>query len=59
MGVAGMIAPGLFTFSFAAFLTVLPGAPFLLAALLLVAALLTAAVVTRQRVEVVRWAHAW
>jgi hypothetical protein len=43
-----------FTFTFAAFLTALPGAPFLLAALVLVATLVTAAVVTRERVDVVR-----
>jgi MFS transporter, DHA1 family, tetracycline resistance protein len=48
MGIAGMIAPGLFTFTFAASITTLPGAPFLLAALLLLAAMALAAVVTRE-----------
>jgi DHA1 family tetracycline resistance protein-like MFS transporter len=46
-GIAGLIGPGLFTFTFASFIGVhsqwqLPGAPFLLAALLLIAALLVA-----------------
>ncbi len=55
-GVTGMIGPGLFTLTFAAFITggsaakhgwQVPGAPFLLAAFLLVAAFLAAAVITR------------
>lgn len=54
MGIAGMLAPGLFTFTFASFISTLPGAPFLLAALLLVAALVIAAVVTREPVGAVR-----
>lgn len=54
MGIAGMLAPGLFSFTFAAFITPLPGAPFLLAALLLLAAMLIAAVVTREPVDAVR-----
>jgi DHA1 family tetracycline resistance protein-like MFS transporter len=53
-GVAGMIAPGLFTFTFATFISTLPGAPFLLAALLLMAAMLTAPVVTRDPAEAAR-----
>ena len=54
MGIAGMLAPGLFTYTFAAFITAVPGAPFLLAALLLLAAMLVAAVSTRERVEAAR-----
>jgi DHA1 family tetracycline resistance protein-like MFS transporter len=54
MGIAGMLAPGLFTSTFAAFITPLPGAPFLLAGLLLLAALLVAAVSTREPVDAVR-----
>jgi DHA1 family tetracycline resistance protein-like MFS transporter len=54
LGIAGMLAPALFTFTFAAFIAVLPGAPFLLAALLLLAAMLIAAVVTRDPVDAVR-----
>jgi DHA1 family tetracycline resistance protein-like MFS transporter len=54
MGIAGMIAPGLFTFTFAAFITTLPGAPFFLAALILAAAMLTAVLVTREPADVVR-----
>jgi hypothetical protein len=49
-----MIAPGLFTFTFATFISTLPGAPFLLAALLLMAAMLTAPVVTRDPAEAAR-----
>ena len=51
MGIAGMLAPGLFTYTFAAFMTAVPGAPFLLAALVLLAAMLVAAVSTRERVD--------
>jgi DHA1 family tetracycline resistance protein-like MFS transporter len=54
MGNAGMLAPGLFTSTFAAFITAVPGAPFLLAALLLLAAMLVAAVSTREPVDAVR-----
>jgi DHA1 family tetracycline resistance protein-like MFS transporter len=54
MGIAGMLAPGLFTFTFAAFITALPGAPFLLAALLLFAAMPVAAVATRKPVDATR-----
>lgn len=42
------------TFTFAAFLTTLAGAPFLLATLLLIGALLTAAAVTREPAAVAR-----
>jgi DHA1 family tetracycline resistance protein-like MFS transporter len=53
-GIAGLIGPGLFTFTFASFIaghgkSSIPGAPFLLAALLLGAALLLAAVVASAR----------
>jgi DHA1 family tetracycline resistance protein-like MFS transporter len=54
MGIAGMVAPALFSFIFAALITPLPGAPFLLAALLLLAAMLIAAVVTSEPVDAVR-----
>jgi DHA1 family tetracycline resistance protein-like MFS transporter len=54
MGIAGMLAPGLFSFTFAALITPLPGAPFFLAALLLLAAMLIAASVTREPVDAVR-----
>ena len=54
MGIAGMLAPGLFTYTFAAFITAVPGAPFLLAALLLLAAMLVAAASTRGRVDAAR-----
>ena len=54
MGIAGMLAPGVFASSFAAFITTLPGAPFLLAGLLLLAALLVAALSTREPVVAVR-----
>jgi DHA1 family tetracycline resistance protein-like MFS transporter len=52
MGITGMIGPSLFTRIFANFISThrswqLPGAPFLLAALLLVAAFATAWRVTR------------
>lgn len=53
-GASCPFAPGLFTFTFAAFLTTLAGAPFLLAALLLIGALLTAAAVTREPAAVAR-----
>jgi DHA1 family tetracycline resistance protein-like MFS transporter len=53
-GVSGMIGPGLFTITFAFAIGVdqawrMPGAPFLLAALLLVGAMLLAWRVTRER----------
>lgn len=54
MGIAGMLAPGLFTFTFATFITTLPGAPFFLAALLLLAAMLIATIVTCEPVDAVR-----
>ena len=55
-GVSGMIGPGLFTVTFALAIGVdqawrMPGAPFLLAALLLVGAMLLAWRVTRERQE--------
>ena len=54
MGIAGLIGPGLFTYTFAYFIGagrtwVLPGAPFFLGALLLAAALALAIRVTRER----------
>jgi DHA1 family tetracycline resistance protein-like MFS transporter len=54
MGIAGLIGPGLFTLTFAQFIGAqrdwhLPGAPFLLAALLLIAAMLIAWRATRPR----------
>jgi hypothetical protein len=54
MGIAGMLAPALFTVSFATFMTVLPGAPFVLAALLLLVALPIAVAVTREPADVAR-----
>jgi DHA1 family tetracycline resistance protein-like MFS transporter len=54
MGIAGMLAPGLFAFTFAAFIRTLPGAPFFLAAALLLTALLVAAVVTREPADALR-----
>jgi DHA1 family tetracycline resistance protein-like MFS transporter len=54
MGIAGMLAPGLFTATFATFISAMPGAPFMLAAMLLLAALLIAAAVTREPVTAVR-----
>ncbi|MGH7491595.1 MAG: TCR/Tet family MFS transporter [bacterium] len=55
MGIAELLGPGLFTLTFAAFISTqrdlhLPGAPFFLAALLLVAAMFTAWRVTRRGV---------
>jgi MFS transporter, DHA1 family, tetracycline resistance protein len=57
MGITGMIGPGLFTLTFAAFIgrysdVHLPGAPFLLAALLMIAAAAVAARATRPSAEV-------
>jgi len=54
MGIAGLIGPGLFTWTFAHFIGAdtswqLPGAPFLLGAMLLSTALIIAVRVTRQR----------
>lgn len=54
MGIAELLGPGLFTLTFAAFISTqrawhLPGAPFLLAAVLLLAALFTAWRVTREQ----------
>lgn len=54
MGITGMIGPGLFTLTFASFIGAhrnwrLPGAPFLLAALLMAMALVLAWRVTRRR----------
>ncbi len=43
----------------AAFITPLPGAPFLLAALLLLAAMLVGAVATREPLEAVRQRPSW
>ena len=54
MGIAGMLAPALFTVTFARFIATVPGAPFYLAALLLLAAMLIATVVTREPVRVAR-----
>lgn len=56
MGITGMIGPGLFTLTFASFIGAhrdwhLPGAPFLLAAILMIIALGVALQVTRQRPE--------
>jgi MFS transporter, DHA1 family, tetracycline resistance protein len=56
MGITGMIGPGLFTLTFAAFIgrysdVHLPGAPFLLAALLMLAAVVLAARATRPSAE--------
>ena len=56
MGITGMIGPGLFTLTFAAFIgryssVHLPGAPFLLAALLMMAAMALAARATRPSAE--------
>jgi DHA1 family tetracycline resistance protein-like MFS transporter len=53
MGLTGLIGPGLFTLTFAAFIGArrdwhLPGAPFLLAAILMVAAIVIAVRVTRR-----------
>jgi hypothetical protein len=52
MGIAGVLAPALFTFT--TFITTLPGAPFVLAALPLLAALIVAAVVTHECLEAER-----
>jgi DHA1 family tetracycline resistance protein-like MFS transporter len=57
IGITGMIGPGLFTMTFASFIGAhrdwrLPGAPFLLAALLMVIALVLARRVTSRRPEV-------
>ncbi len=57
MGITGLIGPGLFTLTFASFIGAhrdwrLPGAPFLLAALLMVMALVLAWRVTSQRPEI-------
>jgi DHA1 family tetracycline resistance protein-like MFS transporter len=57
IGITGMIGPGLFTMTFASFIGShrdwrLPGAPFLLAALLMVMALVLARRVTSRRPEV-------
>jgi MFS transporter, DHA1 family, tetracycline resistance protein len=57
MGITGLIGPGLFTLTFASFIGArrdrgLPGAPFLLAALLMAIALVLAWRVTSQRSEV-------
>lgn len=57
IGITGMIGPGLFTMTFASFIGShrdwrLPGAPFLLAALLMVIALVLARRVTSRRPEV-------
>src|SRR5262245_51676460 len=57
MGITGMIGPGLFTLTFASFIGThrdwrLPGAPFLLAALLMVVALALAWRVTSRRSEI-------
>ena len=54
LGIAGLIAPGLFTQTFAIFIDPLrdwglPGAPFLLAAILVAAAMALALRVTRPR----------
>ena len=54
MGIAGLVGPGLFTYTFAHFISTdrtwqLPGAPFFLGSLLLLIALLLAVRVTRQR----------
>jgi DHA1 family tetracycline resistance protein-like MFS transporter len=59
MGITGMIGPGLFTLTFASFIGAhrdwrLPGAPFLLAALLMVMALVLAWRVTSRRPEIKR-----
>ena len=56
MGIANLFGPGLFTQVFAIFVSAgavwhLPGAPFLLAALLLVLAVLVAAAATRSHSE--------
>lgn len=56
MGITGLIGPGLFTLTFASFIGAhrdwrLPGAPFLLAAILMIIALGVASQVTRQRPE--------
>lgn len=56
MGITGLIGPGLFTLTFASFIGAhrdwrLPGAPFLLAAILMIIALGLALLVTRQRPE--------
>ena len=58
MGITGMIGPTLFSATFAYFITAravisLPGAPFLLAALMTLAAMLLAVRVTRVRTLVV------
>jgi DHA1 family tetracycline resistance protein-like MFS transporter len=54
MGIAGLIGPGLFTLTFAAFIGTgtsmpIPGAPFFLAASLLVGATILSFQVTRSR----------
>jgi len=59
MGITGMIGPGLFTLTFASFIGThrdwrLPGAPFLLAALLMAVALVLAWRVTGRRPEIKR-----
>ena len=56
LGITGMIGPGLFTLTFASFIGShrdwrLPGAPFLLAALLMVMALVLAGWVTNRQPE--------
>jgi MFS transporter, DHA1 family, tetracycline resistance protein len=59
MGITGLIGPGLFTLTFASFIGAhrdwrLPGAPFLLAALLMAMALVLASLVTSRREEIKR-----
>jgi len=62
MGITGLIGPGLFTLTFASFIGGhrewgVPGAPFLLAALLMVIALVLAWRVTSRGSEVKQYEH--